>query len=158
MSAPTVITCPDLAHVTGPSVFLAGGISGCPDWQTEAAQYLPPWVTVFNPRRDNFPIDDPAAGPAQMDWEARHLHAADAILFWFPAPLEAHREQPISFYELGLYVSGLRRPAAVGVDYRFTRALDVRHQLRLALGDDFPVWSTLAGTCEAAVAMLEQSR
>lgn len=158
MSAPTVITCPDLAAVTGPSTFLLGGISGCPDWQTEAALLLPPWVTVFNPRRDDFPITDPTAGPAQMDWEARHLHAADVLTCWFPAPLESHREQPISFYELGLYVAGLKRPAAVGVDYRFSRAADVRHQLRLALGDDFPVWSTLAGTCAHATKLLEQAR
>lgn len=150
----TVITCPDPTLAAGLSVFLAGGITGCPDWQTEAAELLPDWVSVYNPRRPNFPIGDPAAGPEQMEWEAQRLATADAILFWFPRPLRPEVVQPITFYELGRYAAGMHRPAAVGVDLRFSRAADVRHQMLLARGHDFAVWHTLAGTCDEAVRVL----
>jgi hypothetical protein len=36
----------------GPSVFLAGGITGCPDWQRDARALLDAApVVVLNPRR-----------------------------------------------------------------------------------------------------------
>lgn len=154
MSA-TVITCPTPAFANGPSVFLAGGITGCPDWQTEAIQYLPDWVTAYNPRRPDFPINDPNAGPQQMQWEAERLTSCTAILMWFPKPDRLAVVQPISFFELGLYVAGMCRPAAVGVDDGFSRAIDVRHQLQLSRGPRFRVWPTLADTVDAAVRLIQ---
>jgi len=67
------------------SVFLAGGIVGCPDWQQDLVLLLHNTdLVLLNPRRRHFPIDDPAAAPAQIAWEHRHLRTAAAISFWFP--------------------------------------------------------------------------
>ena len=41
----------------GKAIFCAGGITGCPDWQSQIAELLKPssWI-ILNPRRANFPI------------------------------------------------------------------------------------------------------
>lgn len=124
------------------SVFLAGGITNCPDWQKEARAHLEGSVTVLNPRRDDFPIDDPSAAPAQIEWEFNHLRRAKAILFWFTA---GESVQPIVLYELGRHAA-LNRPIAVGVESGYSREQDVREQLALARPD---VWvqHTLKNTC-----------
>src|SRR5262249_48527274 len=81
-----------------PAIFLAGGITGCPNWQQEIVSLLGDLpVVLLNPRRANFPIDDPAAASQQIEWEHRHLRKADAILFWFPCETLC----PITLYELG---------------------------------------------------------
>ena len=70
----------------GAAVFLAGGITGCEDWQSRARALLAPTgAWILNPRRAHFPLDDPTAAPHQIDWEFRHLRRADVVLFWFPA-------------------------------------------------------------------------
>src|SRR5438132_145293 len=82
------------------SVFLAGGITGCPDWQTDMVSLLAGSpVVVLNPRRKNFPIGDPNAAQEQIAWEYRHLRKADRILFWFSAATL----NPIVLYELGAW-------------------------------------------------------
>src|SRR5882724_7144555 len=84
----------------GPSVFLAGGITGCPGWQDHAASRLGDLpLAVLNPRRADFPIDDPSAAEAQIAWEHRHLRRAAAALFWFPSETLC----PITLYELGAF-------------------------------------------------------
>ena len=70
----------------GPSLFLAGGISGTFDWQADVVARLADLpLVLLNPRRGDFPINDPTAAPAQIEWEFRHLRRATAVLFWFPA-------------------------------------------------------------------------
>src|SRR6266436_6292557 len=67
------------------SLFLAGGITGCPDWQFlmgTGLQILTDLV-VFNPRRKNFTMHKDAARE-QIAWEHEHLRKATAISFWFP--------------------------------------------------------------------------
>lgn len=41
----------------GDAIFLAGGISNCPDWQSQMVELLKPspWI-ILNPRRANFPL------------------------------------------------------------------------------------------------------
>ncbi|MBT4446489.1 hypothetical protein HOC96_04540, partial [archaeon] len=42
------------------SIFLAGGITNCYDWQSDICDLLQnEEVTLLNPRRKRFPIDDP---------------------------------------------------------------------------------------------------
>ncbi len=41
-------------------------------------------LVVFNPRRRNFPMNDPNASYQQILWEHEHLRQATAIWFWFP--------------------------------------------------------------------------
>lgn len=116
-----------------PAVFLAGGITGCPDWQAGVCgelRDLP--IVILNPRRVNFPIGDPAAGPAQIDWEYRHLQRADVVMFWFPDSGQV--PQPIALYELGAHAAAGKK-IAVGCNPRYVRRADVIHQLRLARPD-----------------------
>jgi hypothetical protein len=112
-----------------PSVFLAGGITNCPDWQETAARaLLGRGMVVFNPRRGEYLLDDPAEAARQIAWEHRHLHLAGATLFWFPA---GSALQPIALFELGAALGEGRR-LAVGVEPGYPRALDVREQVALA--------------------------
>ena len=112
----------------GPSLFLAGGITGCPDWQAEVARLLADLpAALLNPRRDNFPADDPAAAGAQIEWEHHHLRRATALLFWFPCETLC----PITLYELGAW-SMTAKPLFVATHPDYKRRLDVQIQTRLA--------------------------
>ena len=63
------------------AVFLAGGITDCPDWQAEMVEMLSDTdLTLFNPRRADFPIGDPLAAQKQIKWEHDHLRMAGSIL------------------------------------------------------------------------------
>ncbi len=111
-----------------PSVFLAGGITDCEPWQTQMAELLAHTdLTVFNPRRANFPITDVRAAPAQIAWEHRYLGRATIKLFWFPPTSLC----PITLFELGAW-SMTNAPLAVGVHPDYRRRLDVFIQLELA--------------------------
>ena len=129
-----------------PSVFLAGGITGCPDWQAVAAQVLTDHaVVVLNPRRANFPIDDPSSAAVQIGWEYRHLRKANLILFWFPDSGDV--VQPIALFELGAHLGG---SIAVGADPGYVRRSDVVYQLALARAD-LIVHGSLGDTVQAAI-------
>ena len=119
-------------NTTGPDVamkvFLAGGITGCPDWQSDVVRYLEDVdVTVFNPRREDFPIGDPNAAMDQIKWEHDHLRKADAILFWFPCETLC----PIVLYELGAW-SMTTKPLIIGCHPDYKRIQDVNIQTMLA--------------------------
>jgi hypothetical protein len=131
---------------SGPSLFLAGGITGCPDWQREACALLADLpVALLNPRRQSFPITDPGAAAEQVAWEYRHLERATAILFWFPA---SPSPQPIALYELGRHAA-LGRSLAVGADPGYLRRADLLLQLSHAR-PDLAVHDTLAAVCREA--------
>lgn len=114
-----------------PSVFLAGGITHCPQWQPDAAAALADFV-VLNPRRTDFDLSDPSQTDVQIAWEHRHLLLADVTLFWFPACEAALTVQPITLYELGAAAATLGRRLAVGADPDYPRRADVVAQLALA--------------------------
>lgn len=129
------VTCPTRyqADVRRTSIFLAGGITGCPDWQAQIAetplcrQYR---VDLLNPRRTTFDVNNAAATVEQIKWEYDHLAAADAILFWFCADTI----QPIALLELGAW-SRSSKPLFVGVNPLYSRKVDVIEQLKLARPD-----------------------
>jgi Nucleoside 2-deoxyribosyltransferase like len=109
------------------SLFLAGGITGCIDWQQQMRRLLEPSALVLvNPRRGTYDFGDPAAAEFQIGWEFRHLRQVSAILFWFAA----EQIQPISLYELGAW-SMSSKPIFVGVDPGYPRRQDVIVQTRL---------------------------
>jgi len=122
-----------------PSLFLAGGITGCPDWQAEVVEKLEEGVqsqfsndvlrrlVVLNPRRKTFNITDPLAAQDQITWEYNHLHHATLVLFWFPKETLC----PIVLYELGAYGS-LKSNIFVGTHPEYARRQDVEIQLALA--------------------------
>ena len=110
------------------SIFLAGGITNCPDWQEELKDLLAAEdIIILNPRRDNFPIHDPNAAQEQITWEYKNLRNADGILFWFPKETLC----PIVLYELGAH-SITDKPLFVGVHTDYTRKQDVEIQTKLA--------------------------
>lgn len=123
---------------TGRKVFLAGGITGCEDWQSLAVEELRrrfpnPDVTVFNPRRLEC-RDDPDVAREQIRWEHVRLRAADDILFWFPKESVC----PITLFELGVAtLSAIWGGPSVHVaaDPEYPRLLDLQEQLYLA--DDY---------------------
>lgn len=129
------------------SIFLAGGITGCPNWQADMASVLLKItdLVVFNPRRENFPMGDPNAGREQIKWEYDHLRLADYILFWFPSETIC----PIVLYELGAW-SMTDKPIFVGIDPNYVRQFDVEQQTQLVRPDIEIVYSLfgLAGQIE----------
>ncbi len=124
------IQCPAEAnpHHLEPTLFLAGGISNCPDWQSELTAKLERtnW-TVLNPRRKDFDAGDSSLAEVQIEWEFRHLRLASAIAFWFPPETLC----PITLYELGAW-SMTNKRLFVGVDPNYGRRLDVKIQTKLA--------------------------
>ncbi|WBP92171.1 nucleoside 2-deoxyribosyltransferase domain-containing protein [Kitasatospora cathayae] len=129
------------------SVFLGGGITGCPDWQAPAAEeLLDVGLIVFNPRRRSFPIDNPDEAPRQIAWEHRHLHLAGVTLFWFPAD----QVQPIALFELGAAL-GEGRHIAVGAAPGYPRRLDVEHQVALT-GNTRTVHASLSDVLDEVIA------
>jgi hypothetical protein len=143
----TVITAPteyrpDIQEV---SLFLAGGITGCPDWQSWMVERLArDRLVLLNPRRPDFPIHDPSAAPAQIAWEHRHLRLATGILFWFCA----ETLNPIVLYELGAW-SMMDKPLFVGVHPAYARRQDVELQTRLVRRDIQIVYSLEALAAQA---------
>ncbi len=109
------------------SIFLAGGITNCPGWQQELVELLRDTdLILLNPRRAQFPMDDPSAASQQIEWEHRHLRLADAVSFWFCA----EAIQPITLYELGAW-SMTDKPLFVGVHPDYIRRRDVEIQTKL---------------------------
>lgn len=133
------IEAPELDTFTTlePTLFLAGGITGCPDWQQEVVTLLADTpLVLFNPRRENFPMHDPSAANAQITWEHAYLRRAEAILFWFPSETLC----PITLYELGAW-SMTTKPLFVGVHPDYQRRHDVEIQTRLVRPDVGIVYS-----------------
>jgi hypothetical protein len=145
-----------------PTIFLAGGITNCPDWQTDFVATLARLFngttnihyTILNPRRSNFPINDPTASEAQIVWEYEALHLADIIVFWFAKG----SLNPIVLFEYGSHLTRLKYLHAlqwreipntcfstklqyivVGCDSEYTRINDVIIQTQLAVGDSIHV-------------------
>jgi hypothetical protein len=115
---------------TGPWIFLAGGISNCPNWQVvlrRRLQDLPDSVTLLNPRRAVCPMDDAGETTRQITWEFRTIRNADLIVFWFPCQAVC----PITLYELGYWNSRRRVSKIVGIHPLYSRRQDVEIQTKL---------------------------
>jgi len=118
-------------------VFLAGGITGCPDWQAAVGQAMrKDNIVLLNPRQGNFDMTDPNAARKQIKWEYDHLRKANEILFWFPEETLC----PIVLYELGSW-SMTKKPIYVGVHQRYARKRDVEIQTSLVRPDVEIVYS-----------------
>jgi hypothetical protein len=136
-----------------PAVFLAGGITGCPDWQREIAEKLVMTnYAVLNPRRKDFPINDPSAAENQIRWEFEHLRKADVISFWFCK----ESIQPIALFELGAW-SSLHKLIVIGVEPGYPREQDIYIQMAL-LGNKRIVSNLddLASSIETFVKIIER--
>ncbi|SBW27984.1 hypothetical protein FDG2_5489 [Candidatus Protofrankia californiensis] len=130
--------------------FLAGGITGCPDWQQDATALLAPYdVIVLNPRRASYDGSDPDAADMQVRWEYTHRRhpALAAILFWFPP---SAMTQPIALLELGEMFARPAVPIVVGADPGYVRRTDVVLQCRYAR-PEVTIHSTLVDTVAALI-------
>jgi hypothetical protein len=125
----TYIEAPNDLRTTGDlAVFVAGTISGTPDWQQDVVRMLrDERVVLLNPRRAQLEVGDKDSAAKQIEWEYRHLRRADAILFWCARETIA----PIVLYELGAW-SMTTKPIFVGVHPEYPRRQDVEVQTRLA--------------------------
>ena len=119
------------------SLFVAGAITGAPDWQSEFARDLNATdLTLLNPRRETYNALDPDALREQIRWEHDGLRNASAISFWFPAGALCM----ISLYELGSWAhwrdeNGAPKPLFVAAHPEYARHQDVTIQLELERPD-----------------------
>jgi hypothetical protein len=121
------VEAPNIIQSDKKSIFLAGGITGCGPWAAELTDKIKDLdIVIYNPRRENFPIDDPNAALAQITWEFEQLKKATAISFWF----SSETIQPIVLYECGAW-SKTSKPIVIGVDPKYQRKLDVVIQTEL---------------------------
>jgi hypothetical protein len=119
------------------TLFLAGGITGCPNWQYSLTFSLETTnLSILNPRRKHFPIDDPTAASEQIKWEFDHLRKAEFISFWFPKESIC----PIALYELGAW-SMTDKILFVGCHPEYQRRLDIEEQTSLVRPDINIVYS-----------------
>jgi hypothetical protein len=133
-------------------LFLAGGITNCPDWQATILEKLKnfPHLTIYNPRRSNFPIGDPIAAEAQITWEYNHLRDSDAIIFWFAKG----SLNPIVLYELGRWGNSSQKPILIGIDPEYERKQDVLIQTQLSR-PEITVFESLDDMVEKLYAIFE---
>lgn len=112
------------------SLFLAGGITGCPDWHAEVlAQLSDLPLTIFNPRRAHFPTEEEAIRE-QIIWEHTYLRKASAISFWFPQETLC----PITLYEFGAW-SMTSKKLFAGAHPNYQRLVDLKIQTSLVRPD-----------------------
>jgi hypothetical protein len=117
-------------------LFLAGGISNCPNWQDDMVEMFKnhkekyKQLTIFNPRRRGDLAKDTDVAKQQIVWEHVHLLESTHILFWFPEETVC----PITLFELGKYAakftSGFQR-LFVGIHPNYSRKFDLEIQLPL---------------------------
>jgi hypothetical protein len=130
-----VLTAPEervlVAH-DSPVIFMAGGITGCADWQDAVLRSMKdlPSVTFINPRRRDFNVNDPRFSEEQIIWEYRYLEQSDFIFFWFPAEGACM----ITLFELG-WALGANKEMRIGCHPDYARAFDVHHQVKLRRPD-----------------------
>ena len=122
------IECPAVYSGKEKSLFMAGGISGCRNWQLYLLSTLKNEdLTLINPRRKFFDVNDKNMEDEQITWEREHLKKASAISFWFPDETLC----PITLFELGVCTER-NKPVFIGLDPKYARRRDVEIQTRLA--------------------------
>jgi len=140
VEAPTKINM-----ITGYRIFLAGGITGCVNWQKVAKDVLMKsnkYDFIVNPRRENFDLLDVDVAEEQIYWEADQLQRCDEILFWF----SSETVQPITLFELGCYCT--KKPIIyVGCDPEYSRKFDVITQMSI-YRPDVKIWDNLDNMLE----------
>ena len=137
------------------SVFLAGGITNCPNWQKKVIEGLSDTdITVLNPRRENFPIHDPNASNEQIKWEFDALESASIFSMYFA---DADSDQPICMYELGRNLMRIqmrfpkdwKKRIVITADSKYRRYSDVVIQTGLATDNAITIYNTLNEHIEA---------
>ena len=145
-----VITAPEKYEIQENDIcaFLAGGISGCPNWQKKVLARIKNLekevggdafdnLIIFNPRRDKFDVKSKDLANEQIEWEFKYLNRMDIFSMYFCK----ETIQPICLYELGRYIEVMkkrfpetfRERVLISVEPKYERAVDVVIQANLAL-------------------------
>lgn len=95
-----IIIAPSVEKPIYRSVFLAGGITNCKEWQKDVIEELEfeENISIFNPRQEHFDITDKNASFKQISWEFERLEQIDIFSMYF---CNDNSDQPICMYELG---------------------------------------------------------
>lgn len=135
------IIAPSDENPTHISLFLAGGISGCRNWQDDVLRELEPDnISIFNPRQKYFDISDKDATPKQIAWEFERLESMDVFSMYF---CNSDSVQPICMYELGRNIIRMQNRfpndwydrIVVSIEDGYIRKQDVIIQLSLCAPD-----------------------
>ncbi|MCR4327502.1 MAG: nucleoside 2-deoxyribosyltransferase domain-containing protein [Nanoarchaeota archaeon] len=122
-----LVRCPEIYEGNKKSLFLAGGISNCPDWQKELINLLRETdLVLLDPRREKFERNNKEMEEEQIKWEFEHLNKSESFSFWFPKETVC----PITLYELGKESASNKR-IFVGVHPEYSRRRDVEIQTKL---------------------------
>jgi len=112
------------------SVFLAGGITGCPNWQSDAIKMLESKfngnLVIYNPRREMYEQSSDNARK-QIEWEYNALYNCRYIIFWFPVESVC----PIALFELGIELGRNQDSLFIGCHPQYTRSFDLDIQVML---------------------------
>jgi len=140
----------DTQDTYGHKIFLAGGISNCPDWQSEMINQITQRTTnvlLINPRDPNFNPKATAQDVAnQVEWEYHYINdVSDLLLFWFPKETVC----PITLYELGK-ATQTHQNIIVGADPSYPRHSTLVAQLKLER-PDIKIHNSLEEVVEAIV-------
>lgn len=121
------IECPEIYKENETSLFLAGGITNCLNWQNELIELLKDTnLTLLNPRRKKFESNNTNMEEEQIIWEFNHLKKSSAVSFWFTNETLC----PITLYELGKQITS-NKPIFIGIHPEYKRKRDVEIQTKL---------------------------
>lgn len=126
------IEAPDPEKALHASVFLAGGISHCSDWQKDLVERLKDLpITVFNPRRKGKFLKNAHSDEIQIDWEFSHIREALVVAFWF----SEGSPNPITLFEYGGALERSNQIVIVGIHPSYERRNDVEIQTKIRRPD-----------------------
>ena len=133
-----IIIAPSTEKPIYTSVFLAGGITNCKEWQKKVIEELDRCekISIFNPRQEHFDITDKNAAYKQISWEFERLEQMDIFSMYFCND----STQPICMYELGRNIIRMQnrfpadweRRIVISVEDGYERVKDVLVQTELA--------------------------
>lgn len=133
-----IITAPSIESPKFISLFLAGGITNCKEWQKEIIKELEfDNVSIYNPRQEHFDVSDKNASYKQILWEFERLEKMDIFSMYF---CNDNSDQPICMYELGRNIIRMQnrfpcdweKRIVISVEMGYRRISDVLIQTELA--------------------------
>lgn len=146
-----IVQAPLDTKINGIKLFLAGGISNCPNWQADISKRIENSeklkkkfngyknLIVYNPRCKNIPEELP-----QVIWEFEKLEKSDIISFWF----SNGSVNPITLFEYGSHFKNKKKIIIVGCDPLYERKNNVTIQTLLAM-PNLKVISNFDEFCDA---------
>jgi hypothetical protein len=138
-----LIIAPSIEKPIFTSVFLAGGITNCKEWQKEVIEELEfDEITIYNPRQEHFDITDKNVSFNQIVWEFERLEQMDIFSMYF---CNDNSDQPICMYELGRNVVRMQnrfpndweKRIVISVEDGYKRKQDVIIQMELCASKIF---------------------